>query len=276
MYVPPDDDDVDDDSDDDVNDDDADDDADDDTDDDVDDDIELEPTWVVIPSGEFMMGCSPGDDMCEDVEQPRHRVIITKDFEMTETEVTQAQFENTLGFNPSTTEGCPNCPVEFVVFPEAEEFCEAYGGRLPTEAEWEYAARAGAETRYVCGNDVECLYDYAWFTEEEGVNEVEEPQPVGCKLPNAFGLYDVLGNVGEYVSDKYQETHYETRPDPDVDPQGPGPEMIWLETGIVRGGPYWFNYFNHVRLSSRFWKGPYTQMRNKGFRCARDIVVDEK
>ncbi len=258
----------DDDSDDDLNDD-LNDDLDDDVDDDVDDD--LEPTWILIPAGEFMMGCSPGDDMCEDKEIPRHRVILTYNFEMTETEITQAQFEDVMGYNPSYFSGCPDCPIEYTTLWDAQDFCEYYGGRIPTEAEWEYAARAGVETRYLCGNDVNCLYDYAWFSQTEG--EVERPQPVRQKLPNAFGLYDILGNVEEYVFDRFDADYYETRPDPDIDPQGP--EDDELLRSITRGGPYIYNYFSDVRLSSRSTNFPEHPVAVIGIRCARDIVEEK-
>jgi formylglycine-generating enzyme required for sulfatase activity len=262
VYVPPDDD-----TNDDV-DDDVDDDADDDVNDDADDNFEL--TWITIPAGDFMMGCSPEDDMCKDHESPRHKVIITKDFVMTETEITQTQFEIARGFNPSVTRNCPDCPVENLALLEMEYYCFVVGGRTPTEAEWEYAARAGAETRYNCGNDNACLDDIAWFSQVEG--DVDEPQPVGQKLPNAFGLYDVLGNVAERVSDQFDEDYYSTRPDPDTDPQGPDDGLI---PSITRGGSYLNNNFEQVRLSNRAKIPPGQRTRSVGFRCVRDVDDDE-
>ncbi|MCZ7584885.1 MAG: formylglycine-generating enzyme family protein [Deltaproteobacteria bacterium] len=164
------------------------------------------------------MGCSPGDEDCPADEKPAHTVVLTKDFEMMTTEVTQAQFEYVMGSNPSFYEDCPNCPVEHMTHPEAKEFCELVGGRLPTEAEWEYAARAGTTTRFTCGDNPSCLIDIAWYSEEQG--DLDWPQEAGQLEPNAWGLYDMIGNLAEYVNDWCGPDYYSTRPDPDVDPGG--------------------------------------------------------
>ena len=174
--------------------------------------------FVKIASGEFMMGCSPGDAQCNPDENPRHRVQITKGFEMGKYEVTQAQWVALMQTNPSGSKG-DNRPVENVSKIEAQDFIaklnarnDGYRYRLPTEAEWEYAARAGKDSAQSGP-----LGDMAWY----GANSEDETHPVGQKKPNAWGLYDMQGNVREWVSDFYSSVYYNTSPA--VDPTGPQP-----------------------------------------------------
>ena len=142
-------------------------------------------TYVWIPAGKFQMGCSPGDAECGDDEKPVHEVTITKGFWLGQTSVTQQAYERVTGKNPASHKG-PNLPVEEVDWEEARAYCTAIGGRLPTEAEYEYAARAGSTVaRY--GN----LDEIAWYKGNSGGASHEVAQ----KLPNAFGLYDMLGNT---------------------------------------------------------------------------------
>ena len=148
-------------------------------------------TYVWIPPGKFQMGCSPGDAECFDNERPAHEVTITKGFWLGQTSVTQQAYRRVTGKNPANHKGA-NLPVEEVDWNEAQAYCKAIGGRLPTEAEWEYAARAGSTgVRY--GN----LDEIAWYDENSG-NQSHE---VGQKAPNAFGLYDMLGNTWQWVAD---------------------------------------------------------------------------
>src|SRR5690242_18442372 len=187
--------------------------------------------FVNIAPGEFMMGCSVGDIDCNDDERPIHRVQITKPFEIGKYEVTQAQWQAVMDSNPSTMKGNDR-PVETISKNEAEEFLnklnaanDGYHYRLPTEAEWEYSARAGSTTPYATALD-----EIAWY----GGNSGDETHPVGQKKPNAWGLYDMQGNVRELVEDWYGRDYY--RNSPDVDPTGPAlPQRGFAGGG--RGGP---------------------------------------
>ena len=151
-------------------------------------------TYVWIPPGRFTMGCSPGDGECDADEKPAHRVTITKGFWIGQTEVTQEAFQRAMGSNPSHFQGT-SLPVDTVSWNEAQRYCEAVGMRLPTEAEWEYAARAGSTgARYGDGA-------IAWHAGNSGGQTHEVAQ----KQPNTWGLYDMLGNVWEWVADWYAD-----------------------------------------------------------------------
>jgi formylglycine-generating enzyme required for sulfatase activity len=185
--------------------------------------------FVLVPAGSFIMGDLEG----EDDEAPLREVTISRPFRLGRHEVTQGQFEAVTGRNPSLFRG-PDRPVDSVTHEDALEFLRLLnaregGGRyrLPTEAEWEFAARGGTRTRYFFGDDPSPLESYDWV----GGNSGGETHPVGVKAPGPFGLHDVLGNVGEWVADWYGYSHYaEARRV--TDPQGParGTERV------VRGG----------------------------------------
>jgi formylglycine-generating enzyme required for sulfatase activity len=188
--------------------------------------------FVAIPAGEFMMGCSTGDQQCAADENPRHRVQITKGFEMGKYEVTQAQWLALMPNNPSSDKG-DSRPVETVSKLDALDFIaklnaqkDGYVYRLPTEAEWEYAARAGLDAPYSGPLD-----EVAWYAENSG----DETHPVGQKKPNAWGLYDMEGNVREWVSDLYAANYYNASPA--ADPTGPAPGAFGRgQGGRGRGG----------------------------------------
>ena len=159
--------------------------------------------FVLIPSGSFVMGRDPLFEEDRDDELPQHKVNISKPFYLGKYQVTQAQWVAVMEDNPSGFKGPAN-PVEQVSWNDAQEFIKRLNVkeghnryRLPTEAEWEYAARAGADTVYFFGNDENILPVYAWFID----NSRKTPHPVGKKRPNAWGLYDVHGNVWEWVQD---------------------------------------------------------------------------
>lgn len=208
------------------------------------------------------MGCSPGDGECHADEKPAHRVSITRPFEIGKYQVTQAQYEAAMNVNPSYSQG-PNLPVEGVSWDDAQKFCEAlnrkgdgYHYRLPTEAEWEYAARAG---------DSSCQYgpldEVAWSRDNSG----GRTHLVGEKKPNAFGLYDVLGNVWEWAQDWYSITYYSHSPE--SDPSGP----VTGEFRVSRGGSWRGVVRGHSRVSSRYMLKPNVRSIVVGFRCVREL-----
>jgi formylglycine-generating enzyme required for sulfatase activity len=206
-------------------------------------------TYVWIPPGQFMMGCSPGDDECSDREKPPHEVTITKGFWIGQTPVPQEAYERVMGKNPSHFKG-PKLPVDSVTWTDAEAYCKAVGGRLATEAEWEYAARGGnAAARYGP------LDDIAWYDQNSGGKARE----VGQKQANGFGLYDTLGNVWEWVADWYGG--YEGGAV--TDPHGPAGG----EYRVLRGGS-WDGYSRLARASVRNWFGPGYRLDGIALRCA--------
>jgi len=225
------------------------------------------PRWefVAIPPGEFQMGCSPGDAQCAEDEKPPHRVRISRGFEIGKYEVTQAQWEAVMDGNPSDFRG-PDRPVEQVSWHDVQEFLaglnarrDGYRYRLPSEAEWEYAARAGEAGRHY--GPLEAI---AWY----GRNSADETHPVGGKRPNAWGLYDTLGNVWEWCQDWYQGDYYRQLAGAvAVDPSGP----VLGEYRVVRGGS-WYKYLWFVRVSSRFRERPGARYRHIGFRCVREAL----
>lgn len=236
-------------------DDDDDDDADDNSDDDADD-----VTWVALTGGTFLMGCKDEDQWCEigDGEFPQHEVTIGP-FELMATEVTQELYAEITGLEPSYFEDCPQCPVENVTWDDAVAFCEQLGGRLPTEAEWEFAAWGGVDTLYYCGNDEQCVDDIAWHSQ----NSYGKTHPIRQKTPNDYGLYDMLGNVFEWVEDWFDAEYYANSPA--ENPTGPASG----ETKVIRGGSWLFHYQGPLRASCREANDPDTPRSNVGFRCAR-------
>jgi len=226
--------------------------------------IRLRWTFARIPAGEFDMGCSPNDRECGgaiDNERPRHHVRISKGFEIGRYEVTQAMWESIMGSNPSHFKGADR-PVDTVSWVDTQKFLrrlnarnDGYHYRLPTEAEWEYAARAGSTTAHDGSLDT-----IAWY---HG-NSNRQTHPVGQKQPNAWGLYDVEGNVWEWVQDFYVEDFYSISPL--VDPQGPA-----LGLGrVIRGGSF-RSRGRSLRLSDR-WFSSHGGSKDLGFRCVREPI----
>jgi len=161
--------------------------------------------FVLIPAGTFTMGSPDSDSNAYDHEKPAHQVTISEPFYMGKYEVTQAQWKAVMGENPSRFKGDDH-PVENVSWEDVQQFIQKLNAkegkeacRLPTEAEWEYAARAGTTTIYSFGNNASQLGNYAWYDENSG----NTTHPVGDKPPNPWGLYDMHGNVWEWVQDWY-------------------------------------------------------------------------
>ncbi len=215
--------------------------------------------FVLIPAGEFMMGSDHGDYD----EKPVHKVRISQPFYLGKYEVTQGQWQAVMGSNPSRFTGDPNLPVEQVSWEEVQTFARKLNARegvavyrLPTEAEWEYAARARATTAYGFGNHASKLGGYAWY----GDNAGGRTHPVGGGKPNTWGLYDIHGNVWEWVQDWYGP--YEV--DAAIDPPG-------SSTGsyrVYRGGG-WGTFAGNCRSSDRNFDTPDTRLAGLGFRLLR-------
>jgi formylglycine-generating enzyme required for sulfatase activity len=214
--------------------------------------------FALIPAGEFRMGSTLRAD-----EIPMHTVHISKPFYLGIHEVTQGQWEAVMGNNPSQFKGDANRPVETVSWEEVQQFIDKLntreGGtkyRLPTEAEWEYAARAGSKTAYSFGDDNSQLDKYAWF---EG-NAGKTTHPTGTRQPNAWGLYDMHGNVWEWVQDWYDKYTVE----PVTDPQGPTSGS----RRVLRGGS-WITDAGNCRSASRNNDAPSGRSLRVGFRLLR-------
>ena len=220
---------------------------------------------ILIPAGEFMMGSPDSEKGIGREERPQHRVRITKGFYMGETEVTQEQYQAVMVVNSSYFKAY-NLPVENVSWDDAVEFCrrlsqkEGRTYRLPTEAEWEYACRAGSATRFCYGDRDTSLVDYAWY----GHNCYDTTHPVGQKKPNAFGLYDMHGNVFEWCNDWDDRDYYSQSPVDD--PKGPS-------TGhyrVFRGGS-WVDYPDECRVANRQCTSPTARANQLGFRLVLDL-----
>ncbi|HYW43712.1 MAG TPA: bifunctional serine/threonine-protein kinase/formylglycine-generating enzyme family protein [Bryobacteraceae bacterium] len=209
-------------------------------------------TYIWIPAGTFQMGCSPEDNECFENEKPAHQVTITKGFRMGQTEVTQEAYQKVIGRNPSFFRGV-NRPVDNVTWDEARSYCQAIGMRLPTEAEWEYAARAGST-----GSRYGELDRIAWV---DGNSEKQTHQVAG-KQANAWGLHDMLGNVWEWVADWFARYP----PGDATDPEGPATGQF----RALRGGA-WLNKPRAARASGRSWYVPEHRGPGGGFRCAQGI-----
>jgi formylglycine-generating enzyme required for sulfatase activity len=198
-------------------------------------------TYVWIPPGKFMMGCSPGDTTCDDDEKPAHEVTIEKGFWIGQTLVTQAAYQKVTGENPSSFHSSDQLPVDKVNWGDAYDYCKDVGMRIPGETEWEYAARA---------NNPAARYDQnldaiAWYND----NSFGHPHPVAEKEPNAWGLYDMLGNMWEWTSDPYK------REDP-----------VYV---ALRGGS-WITHDRAMRVSIRAFDDARDGRRFTSFRCVGD------
>lgn len=253
----------------------------------------VELKLATIFSGEFVMGDYEGNPN----EQPLHRVYVNS-FEIGITEITQEQYAAVTGENPSLFKESDTAamyympegpagkrPVELVTWYDAARFCNMLsdvsglercydeiswkcdytknGFRLPSEAEWEYACRAGSETMYYAGNTTADLDKSAWYS----ANSSNSTQPVAKKNPNRWGIYDMLGNVYEWTNDWYADTDYYAA-SPYFNPEGPSSGYM----RVFRGG-CWFTQPKHTRVSYRDGVPPNHHNLNLGFRVARSLEI---
>ena len=248
---------------------------------------------LLVPPGKFVMGMSPGDKEASDNEKPAHEVTLTKAFYLGRTEVTQGQWVKVMGENPSEfqvgsreksiakyfDEGLTkqeaqkrgakeapngwvqgNDPVDTVSWDDCQKFCAKTRMKLPTEAQWEYACRAGVrKPRY--GE----LGQIAWSNE----NSNSTTHPVAQKEPNALGFYDMIGNVWEWTNDWYEGDYYKSCADGVVDPTGPAQSELGAR--VLRGGGWLYNFYGagSCRASSRDDDPPGDQASDVGCRFAR-------
>jgi formylglycine-generating enzyme required for sulfatase activity len=206
--------------------------------------------FVYIPPGTFL--------------RFKHEVTLTKGYYIQTTEVTQGQWREVMGYNPSNLENYgDNCPVEQVSWYDVQEFIHGLNQiegtdnyRLPTEAEWEYACRAGTSTRFYFGDSDTALKDYAWYSG----NSNGSTHAVAQKIPNAWGLYDMHGNVWEWCQDLFREYPLS----PVTDPQGPQSGAYH----VIRGGS-WCTSSWLCLSADRSWYTPGGRRPNLGFRVVR-------
>ena len=250
--------------------------------------------YVWIPSGTFVMGCSPGDNSCSAGERPAHQVTITKGFWLGQTEVTVAAYKRFAAATGRQLPGEPELrgkplnlgwgdnamPIVNVTWYEAQAYCGWAGGRLPTEAEWEYAARAASSQPHNAD-----LNDVAWYADNSGSQRLDSVKlgnegradflqhlvdngnvmhHVGQKRANGFGLHDMLGNVWEWVNDWYDQTYYEKSSA--QDPTGPSRQ----QGRVLRGGS-WNDFPWSVRVSARSGTFPDYSNNNLGIRCGGEM-----
>ncbi len=239
----------------------------------------INKNMVSIQGGTFEMGCTDDDTECDTNEFPQHTVTISP-FEISKYEITQGQWEAVMGENPSNFIECgSDCPVEQVSWNDIQEFItqlnsqtgESYG--LPTEAEWEYAARAGTTTKWYCGNNESCVDDIAWSKDNSVYNLgfiiklVIYLHPVGQKTPNAWGLYDLSGNAWEWVQDLYGDYPSDSVTNPTGSDSG--------SVRIIRGGSC-REHTSAIRSASRNYLSPIMSDIHLGFRLSRSPVYKER
>ena len=211
--------------------------------------LSSETEMVLIPSGTYMMGANLESD-----QSPIHKVFLDS-FYIDIYEVTQKDFEAVMKYNPSKHKG-PSLPVEFIDWFEASKYCKKINKRLPSEAEWEKSVRGNYDSKFYWGNTMDGRF--SWFK----ANSKGKTHPVGTKQPNSYGIYDMSGNVWEWVSDWYDKNYYKYSPY--SNPQGP-------ESGkfkVQRGGS-WANRADYHTSSYRMVYGPTGKDEFNGFRCAK-------
>ena len=209
-------------------------------------------SYVWIPPGQFVMGCSPGDTECQPDESPTHPVEIPKGYWLGQTEVTNAAYQRTVK-TWKFAAGDDKLPAVNISWAQAKSYCAAIGGRLPTEAEWEYAARGGLTTAYYGVPS-----KIAWYE----ANSDGKRHEVGKLQPNPFGLYDVLGNASEWVLDRYYNKY-----DVEAPANGKVDEPIFGNSSAVARGGYWESPAANIRVSRRSESDNRDPVPMVGIRC---------
>jgi len=227
----------------------------------------LRMEFVLIPAGEFMMGSDNGGPD----EKPVHKVRVSKPFYLSKYEATQSQWSSAMGTSPWSgrrhVKSGSRCPAVHVSWQDCQAFLNALGEgfRLPTEAEWEYACRAGSTTKFCFGDDESKLGDYAWFEDNAELAGENYAHAVGLKKPNAWGLYDMHGNVWELCHD-WKDAY---PGGPQTDPLGPSSGTHRVRRGSGFCGVAW-----GCRCAARFRYGPTYRIIFVGLRPARPLLPE--
>ncbi len=236
----------------------------------------IDQEFVRVPAGSFRMG-SPHDELGREEQEIQHEVVLSRPFYLAVTEVTQVQWGKVMGTNPSRFADCPDCPVEEVSAHQIEAFLgrvselEGVGLRLPTEAEWEYACRAGTETVFGIGDEVDtdrANYDGHYPLAGQPVGEFREhTTPVASFPANPWGLFDMNGNVWEWTADQ----HCEYPAGQVTDPLG----ACATELRVIRGGSWVFGA-DSARCALRYTHRPQDVGSSLGFRLVREFTSEEE
>jgi formylglycine-generating enzyme required for sulfatase activity len=220
----------------------------------------------MAPAGQFVMGGDWDAEQADENELPQHTVAFEKPFYIGQYPVTQSQWEAVMGANPSEFKDADH-PVETVSHEDAAEFLRRLnasednpGYRLPTEAQWEYAARAGSESTYCFGPQAAKLSEFAWYQK----NSDRRPHPVGERAPNAWGLYDMHGNVHEWCADWFDRDYYARSPG--TDPRGPRQGVARALRGGDWGSEAWY-----CRCAIRSLSAPTRRSPRVGLRVVRPL-----
>lgn len=226
------------------------------------------PEMVNIPAGKFMMGISPFSNIDFSSSQKPQHVVQIQAFAIGKFEVTQEQYYSIMGINPSKFKG-RTMPVDSISWDDAQTFVEKLSKktgrryRLPSESEWEYAARAGSTSDFFWGDDFKLVDQYAWYLS----NSDKQPHPVGLKKPNRFGLYDMAGNLSEWVADSWSKDYT------DAPTNGVARKTSDSRTDhvrIIRGSSY-AGFHDSLSTASRDWTSKNDDNNEYGIRIARDL-----
>ena len=237
--------------------------------------------FVLIPTGSFTMGSRTtpkeivdrfgGEEEWYKLEKPQHSVKIVRPFYLQATPVTQGQWQQVMEDNPSNFKACgEECPVENVSWNDAQQFLNKLNQvekikdyRLPSEAEWEYASRAGSDSEFFFGDDHKRLGEFAWYSE----NSESKTHPVGGRKPNSWGLYDMHGNVWEWVEDDWHDSYK----------RAPDDGRAWIDkprgsVRVIRGGG-WRSVARGCRSARRVKHGQDSRVNVVGFRLSRPVPL---